>query len=201
MYYCRLEIYFTMSETIYTCSICWNVNDFEQKEIVTLSCGHSFHFNCIGAWLSNHSWCPLCKENFSRQTKPLFTFGCFMVTTMPIRRRKQLRPRRIPCRRRPLVLRESSTNGPPSENIIQHQPFRSQPPEKCSACNQPMDQTMILTCGHRYHPRCAVLLLEPDDMSIALMIQLNTHVSECRNCWKLCESDRRWIEHYAGSKQ
>ena len=31
-------------------------------EIVILSCGHSYHNQCILPWLESHSQCPLCKE-------------------------------------------------------------------------------------------------------------------------------------------
>jgi hypothetical protein len=36
-------------------SICWSNND---------SCHHSYHSNCILEWLSKHSECPQCREEY-----------------------------------------------------------------------------------------------------------------------------------------
>lgn len=47
---------------ISSCSIC--TSDFELREKVTaLRCGHAYHTDCIMKWLTDHSTCPVCRQN------------------------------------------------------------------------------------------------------------------------------------------
>ena len=49
---------------ISSCSIC--TSDFELREKVTaLRCGHAYHTDCIMKWLTDHSTCPVCRQNVS----------------------------------------------------------------------------------------------------------------------------------------
>lgn len=44
------------------CSIC--LNDFQENhsDAVQTECNHSFHDDCIAAWLDRHNGCPLCRH-------------------------------------------------------------------------------------------------------------------------------------------
>lgn len=50
-----------------TCPICL-VEYEDGDEVRTLSCGHLFHKDCIDQWLSEHTSCPGCRQNFSNST-------------------------------------------------------------------------------------------------------------------------------------
>ncbi|GMJ15103.1 Arabidopsis Toxicos en Levadura 51 [Hibiscus trionum] len=45
------------------CSVC--LSEFQEDESLRLlpKCSHAFHVQCIDAWLSSHSNCPLCRAN------------------------------------------------------------------------------------------------------------------------------------------
>lgn len=43
-----------------TCVIC--CEDFEQADVMSLPCGHSFHTPCINNWLARHRTCPHCRH-------------------------------------------------------------------------------------------------------------------------------------------
>lgn len=44
------------------CLICQeNMRQREQRTLLT--CGHSFHTECIMCWLPDHQTCPVCREN------------------------------------------------------------------------------------------------------------------------------------------
>jgi hypothetical protein len=30
-------------------------------KIMTLSCGHSYHYGCLGAWMKTQHNCPICR--------------------------------------------------------------------------------------------------------------------------------------------
>ncbi|KAK7258389.1 hypothetical protein RIF29_23963 [Crotalaria pallida] len=41
------------------------------KKVRTLAgCNHSFHADCIGAWLKDHNTCPLCRNKISNHHNP-----------------------------------------------------------------------------------------------------------------------------------
>ena len=46
------------------CDICRTYFLFGEKK-TTLSCMHSFHYNCIERWIKNQKYCPVCKFNIS----------------------------------------------------------------------------------------------------------------------------------------
>jgi hypothetical protein len=49
-----------------SCIIC--LSDYEVGEnILTLSCTHSFHTNCIRDWLNSHNNCPICKHEIKKE--------------------------------------------------------------------------------------------------------------------------------------
>ena len=43
------------------CAICLDGIE-EQQRIVTLSCEHFFHTNCISRWYSDNPTCPVCRH-------------------------------------------------------------------------------------------------------------------------------------------
>ena len=43
-----------------TCTIC--LTEIGQRNITTLPCGHSFHYNCINIWNRDHNTCPFCRS-------------------------------------------------------------------------------------------------------------------------------------------
>ena len=44
-----------------SCSIC--MSEFEEKdELLTLTCFHAFHEDCIKQWFKEQNWCPVCKN-------------------------------------------------------------------------------------------------------------------------------------------
>ena len=48
------------------CPICQC--EFELNEtLVELRCRHSYHEECIGAWLKDENTCPICKESLVEQ--------------------------------------------------------------------------------------------------------------------------------------
>jgi hypothetical protein len=52
----------------YKCSIC---QDTETDEIVSTKCNHSFHSECLLAWLDKHNHCPLCRmQLIGREGEP-----------------------------------------------------------------------------------------------------------------------------------
>ena len=45
------------------CSICWeNVPSTNSAKHKRLSCGHSFHFDCISKWYIHSNECPTCRK-------------------------------------------------------------------------------------------------------------------------------------------
>ncbi|OMP01302.1 Zinc finger, RING-type [Corchorus olitorius] len=56
------------------CAVC--LNEFEDDETLRLipKCNHVFHPDCIDAWLSSHSTCPVCRANLA--PKPGETIAC-----------------------------------------------------------------------------------------------------------------------------
>ncbi|XP_022772285.1 RING-H2 finger protein ATL11-like [Durio zibethinus] len=59
------------------CAVC--LNEFEDDETLRLipKCSHVFHPDCIDAWLSCHSTCPVCRANLA--PKPGETITCATV--------------------------------------------------------------------------------------------------------------------------
>ena len=47
------------------CSICLDVLSTTPDSIVTLSCNHAFHADCIYTWLNDHPNCPVCRQAIS----------------------------------------------------------------------------------------------------------------------------------------
>lgn len=43
-----------------TCSIC--ISALGNRNVCTLECGHSFHYNCVFRWNSQHQNCPVCRN-------------------------------------------------------------------------------------------------------------------------------------------
>ncbi|XP_043714833.1 RING-H2 finger protein ATL34-like [Telopea speciosissima] len=45
------------------CAVC--LNEFEDEDTIRLlpKCNHVFHADCIDAWFSNHTTCPVCRAN------------------------------------------------------------------------------------------------------------------------------------------
>jgi len=42
------------------CRVC--MGDYEQGEmIMTLTCFHKFHAECIETWFKSQNWCPICR--------------------------------------------------------------------------------------------------------------------------------------------
>ena len=42
------------------CTIC--MTDFEQgEEILTLTCFHKYHSECVETWFKSQNWCPVCR--------------------------------------------------------------------------------------------------------------------------------------------
>lgn len=48
------------------CPVCWG----DMWTRVTLSCGHEFHLECIGAWFLRQENCPYCRHPFSCPPAP-----------------------------------------------------------------------------------------------------------------------------------
>jgi len=46
-----------------TCIVCYDTYKV-QDQLVTLSCKHRYHYNCIYKWLKNSLTCPVCREPF-----------------------------------------------------------------------------------------------------------------------------------------
>lgn len=46
-----------------TCSIC--IAPLGNTNVCTLDCGHSFHYNCVFRWNSQHQNCPLCRHEIN----------------------------------------------------------------------------------------------------------------------------------------
>ena len=45
------------------CSICWDqVRSTNSANTKRLSCGHSFHLNCILQWFVKSNECPVCRQ-------------------------------------------------------------------------------------------------------------------------------------------
>lgn len=49
----------TSSNNYEECSICLDKLD---KNKITISCGHTFHYSCIHTWLIKNNRCPLCRK-------------------------------------------------------------------------------------------------------------------------------------------
>lgn len=50
---------FTVTDT--QCSVCLGEYEAGEKLQQIPACGHIFHMDCIGSWLSTHTTCPLCR--------------------------------------------------------------------------------------------------------------------------------------------
>ena len=55
------------------CSICFeNVKSLNSLSTKRLTCGHSFHLNCILGWYVHSDECPVCRRKQNRD--PLITY-------------------------------------------------------------------------------------------------------------------------------
>lgn len=61
------------------CAVC--LNEFEDDETLRLIpiCNHVFHPDCIDAWLSSHSTCPVCRANLAREPGDMTTCATAQV--------------------------------------------------------------------------------------------------------------------------
>ena len=56
-----------------SCAICFESLKFDGNEdIMITSCGHRYHKDCIGKWLSKSTKCPYCNRNLTGQRCDLF---------------------------------------------------------------------------------------------------------------------------------
>ena len=44
------------------CSICIELIENDNNEIIKLNCNHVFHKDCLSPWLVNENTCPLCRQ-------------------------------------------------------------------------------------------------------------------------------------------
>ncbi|KAK8485681.1 hypothetical protein V6N11_038002 [Hibiscus sabdariffa] len=65
---------FKIGKDTLECAVC--LNEFEDHETLRLIpiCSHVFHPDCIDAWLSSHSTCPVCRANLA--SNPVDTITC-----------------------------------------------------------------------------------------------------------------------------
>lgn len=70
IYFCAKEKYesvltltipWVIEEDTDQCSICFD--DVEKESGGQISCGHSFHNECLRPWLKHHNTCPNCRED------------------------------------------------------------------------------------------------------------------------------------------
>ncbi|XVF36644.1 hypothetical protein REPUB_Repub19eG0074800 [Reevesia pubescens] len=61
------------------CAVC--LNEFEDDETLRLipKCDHVFHPDCIDAWLSSHSTCPVCRANLALKLGEIITSTTIQV--------------------------------------------------------------------------------------------------------------------------
>jgi len=45
------------------CSICQEEFQEGSKDVMKIKCKHLFHKQCIDAWFTKHSTCPLCRDD------------------------------------------------------------------------------------------------------------------------------------------
>jgi uncharacterized protein (DUF2225 family) len=59
------------------CTICrynlnskslYKQNTEDDSYVITGTCGHSFHYECINPWINNHKTCPICFADWSSKT-------------------------------------------------------------------------------------------------------------------------------------
>lgn len=55
----------SLVKAVLECAVC--LNEFEDQEVLRVipRCCHVFHPECIDAWLSSHTTCPLCRSNLA----------------------------------------------------------------------------------------------------------------------------------------
>lgn len=50
------------------CTIC--ITDYSnEEEILTLTCFHKFHADCVEKWFSSQNWCPICRTKIDEEAK------------------------------------------------------------------------------------------------------------------------------------
>ncbi|XP_020238377.1 RING-H2 finger protein ATL51-like [Cajanus cajan] len=54
-------------ESDYYCSVCLSQICKGEKVRSLPVCKHRYHVDCIGAWLKNHTTCPLCRNKITDQ--------------------------------------------------------------------------------------------------------------------------------------
>src|ERR1044072_8374658 len=48
-----------------SCAVCLSLMCKEEKIQSLPLCNHRYHADCIGAWLENHTTCPLCRTHIT----------------------------------------------------------------------------------------------------------------------------------------
>ncbi|KAK9002910.1 hypothetical protein V6N11_060484 [Hibiscus sabdariffa] len=66
---------FKIGKDTLECAVC--LNEFEDDETLRMIpiCSHVFHPDCIDAWLSSHSTCPVCRANLASNPADRITTG------------------------------------------------------------------------------------------------------------------------------
>ncbi|XVE95240.1 hypothetical protein REPUB_Repub02eG0079100 [Reevesia pubescens] len=74
------------------CAVC--LNEFEDDETLRLlpKCSHVFHPNCIDAWLSSHSTCPVCRANLAPKPGETITSATVQVNDSDLDRPENYNP-------------------------------------------------------------------------------------------------------------
>ncbi|XP_031629383.1 E3 ubiquitin-protein ligase TRAIP-like [Contarinia nasturtii] len=51
------------------CSICYEIFDKDNSEVVVTKCGHMFHTDCLNDWLKSSNTCPHCRVTIRRKNE------------------------------------------------------------------------------------------------------------------------------------
>jgi len=58
-------LYFRHELDVHTsCIICWEVFSFKNMRLKTLTCGHTYHHDCLNTWFTYNQTCPYCRSSY-----------------------------------------------------------------------------------------------------------------------------------------
>ena len=125
------------------CTIC-QFNFLSGERVGVLSCGHTYHPDCIKPWLAQHKSCPICRtQNVhlakiydSKEYVPGYkpTISTFSQNINPI----------VPKEEK----KETTSTSKPEKFYYS---------DNCVVCQddfEPRERVGVLSCGHTFHPDC-----------------------------------------------
>lgn len=77
--------YTTFITKEYKCNICFDTSDYDNNQVISLSCKHSFHYQCINNHIQNNgNVCSLCRNTISDSDLKIINHNCKISLKRPL---------------------------------------------------------------------------------------------------------------------